>query len=134
MNELGASLYWAITGALISFGGLALMSIDLPFLIAGCGLAIVCLFTLELRGVWAITLGVGGAPMAVLLIDGIDALASPDPSCTQEGSVSLPAGAGTGASVSCTLPLSGGYVAVILFFAAIAVSGVLWRLFVLRRF
>jgi hypothetical protein len=82
MRELAASFYWAIVGALISFGGLALMSIGLPFLVAGCGLAIVGLFTLELGGAWAITPGFGGIPMAVLLRDVIGALASPDPSCT----------------------------------------------------
>ena len=109
MRELEASVYWAIIGALISFGDLGLISIGLPFLAAGCTLAIVGLFMLGFRGLWAITLGLGGAPMAVLLRAVVGVSASPDPSCTQEGSVSFPAGAGEGASVSCTGPLSGGY-------------------------
>lgn len=106
MKDLGAIVYWAIVGALMSFGGLALMSIGLPFLVAGWGLALVGLFALELRGVWAITTGLGGAPVYPVLL-------------------------GSGRSIS--LPTGSEEIAVLAFFGAIALSGPVVRLLLLVR-
>jgi hypothetical protein len=105
MRELQASVYWAIVGTLISFGGFGLMSIGLPFLAAGWILAFIGLFTLAFRGVWAITVGLGAVPVYLVLL-------------------------GHGHNIS--LP-TGEEIAVLAFFEAIALSGPVLRLVLLIR-
>lgn len=134
MRESISATYWAIVGALVSFGGLAAFTVGPLFLLMAFAMAFLGLFKMWLKGFWAVTLGLGGVPMAILLKDVVDALISPGPPCTPAGSVSLSADAGEGASASCSVVLSGGYTTLLIFLAAIALSGIVWRLFLRGRF
>jgi len=66
VREWQSAVYWAVAGALMAFGGLALFSIGLPFLFAGSVMAVLGLFKLWINGAWAITLGLGGVPMVIV--------------------------------------------------------------------
>jgi hypothetical protein len=65
MREWQSAIYWAVAGALMAFGGLALFTVGLPFLFAGVVMAIIAMTKLWIKGAWAITLGLGGVPMAL---------------------------------------------------------------------
>jgi hypothetical protein len=134
-RELTGAAYWAVTGALIGFGGLALMSIGLPFLLIGSVMAVFGLFMLWVKGVWAATVGLGGVPVCVVLMDVLEATRSSAPPCTQEGSFTIAAPSGPSESVvaSCSPPMPEGYVAVLVFFGAAMLSGPAVRLFMLAR-
>jgi hypothetical protein len=106
MRELESAVYWAIVGALISFGGFGIMSIGLPFLAAGWILAFIGLFTLGFRGVWAITVGLGAVPVYLLVLFG------------PGHNIPLP---------------TGEEIAGLVFFGAIALSGPVLRLVLLIR-
>ena len=105
MRELEGAVYWAVTGALIGFGGFALMTIGFPFLATGWVLALVGLLTLGFRGVWAITVGFGAVPVYLVLL-------------------------GPGHNIS--VP-TGEEIAGLAFFGAIALCGPVVRLVVLLR-
>ena len=134
-REITSAAYWAVTGALIGFGGLALMTIGLPFLLFGLAMAVFSLFMLWVKGVWAGTVGLGGVPLYVVLMDVLEAARSSARPCTQEGSFTIAAPSGPSESVvaSCSPPISEGYVAVLVFFGAVTLSGPAVRLFILAR-
>lgn len=134
MKEWGSAVYWTITGALLGFGFLGAFTIGIPFLAAGVVMAIFATFGLWIRGVWAITLGIGGVPVFVLAGNVIDAMTSSAPPCVREGAATLPANAGEGADIACTTPISGATIFGMVFFAVVALSGVAWRLFLRGRF
>jgi hypothetical protein len=117
----------------MGFGFLGAWSIGIPFLLVGAVMAVFGLFKLWIRGAWAITLGLGGVPVAIFARDVVGATISSAPPCSREGSATIPASAGEGASVSCTTPISEEVVVGLMFFGAIALSGVMWRLFLQGR-
>lgn len=133
-QEWRSALYWAATGAILGFGLLAIFTVGVLFLIVGLAMALLAVFRLWLRGAWAITLGLGGAPAAIFVRDIVEAAVSSDPSCTREGSVTIPASAGEGASVACTTPITNAHVVALALFGLVAASGVMWRLFLRGRF
>lgn len=134
MREWASAVYWTATGALMGFGFLAAFTIGIPFLMIGLVMAVFGMFMLWIKGAWAITVGLGGVPIFVAAQQIIVTAASPAPPCTQEGSATLPVGAGEGASTACTIAISGAHIAGLAFFAVIALSGVVWRLFLRGRF
>jgi hypothetical protein len=135
MREMGSAAYWAITGAVLSFGGLGAFTIGLPFIVVGLVMAFVGLMKLWTWGVWAITVGLGAVPAYVILRDVLEALGSSAPPCTQEGSSTIapPSGADKSGVVSCSPPIPEDFVAVVMFFAVIMHSGPAVRLFMLAR-
>jgi hypothetical protein len=131
-GELASAIYWVLTGALISFGFLGLMTIGIPFLLIGSIMAVFGLLVMWIKGVWAITVGLGGAPVYFVLTNVLEAVSSSGPPCTEkEGTVTL--GPGESAIASCSPPIPEGYVAVLVFFGAIVFSGPVVRLFMLAR-
>ena len=142
MRELSSAAYWAVAGALICFGGFGLMSIGLPFLLIGCLMAVLGLFMLGIEGAWAITIGIGAIPIYLIASDVIAAVGSSGPPCPQAGSsgviegsgtVTASAGAGENVVVSCSPPITENYIAQVVFFGAIALSGPVVRLVLLIR-
>lgn len=81
------ALYWLLTGAVIGFGIIAILSIGLPFLILGLLLTAFGAMRLGIREIWTAVVGLGGLPAAILLWHVISApwLCAP-----QGGSSSLP--------------------------------------------
>ena len=135
-GELASAIYWVLTGALIAFGFLGLMSIGLPFLLIGSIMVVFGLLVLGIKVVWAITVGLGGVPVYLVLTNVLEAASSSGPPCTQkEGTAAGTVTLGPGESVvaSCSPPMPEGYVAVLVFFGAIALSGPVVRLFMLAR-
>lgn len=59
MREWTSAIFWVVTGGVIAFGGLALLSIGLPFLVVGLVMAVFGMFSLTFKGVWGITIGLG---------------------------------------------------------------------------
>ncbi len=118
----------------MGFGFLAAFTIGAPFLMIGLVMAVFGMFMLWIKGAWAITVGLGGVPIFVVAQQIIATAASPAPPCTQEGSATLPAGAGEGASIACATPISNVSIVVLAFFGMVALSGVAWRLFLHGRF
>lgn len=109
MREWQSAVYWAVAGALIGFGGLALFSIGLPILFAGIVMAVFGMFKLWIEGAWAITLGLGGVP--IMMASGF-----------------------VGHGVTSSAPsFSADQVAVLAVFGAIALSGIVLRFLVCRR-
>ncbi len=76
MRELSSAAYWAVTGALMTFGFFGLMSIGLPFLLIGWVMAVLGLFMLGIEGTWAITIGIGAIPVYIILTGGLLQLSS----------------------------------------------------------
>jgi hypothetical protein len=136
MRELASALFWAVTGTLITFGSFALMTIGMPFLLVGLVTAAFGLYWLGTRGVWAITVGLGGVPAYIVLSDVLEAVGASGPPCTQEeGAVTIaaPSGAGESATSSCSPAVPDGYIVVLAFFGLIALSGPAVRLVLLVR-
>ena len=65
----GRMLYWLLTGAVIGFGVIAILSIGLPFVILGLLLVAFGAVRLGIREIWAAVVGLGGLPAAILLWD-----------------------------------------------------------------
>ncbi|MGZ3602964.1 MAG: hypothetical protein ACXWQR_19475 [Ktedonobacterales bacterium] len=61
--------YWLMTGALIGFGGIAILSIGFPFIILGIVLVTVGLVRMRGQEWWAALVGFGGVPALILLWD-----------------------------------------------------------------
>jgi hypothetical protein len=83
---IGRVLYWLLTGALIGFGAIAILSIGVPFLLLGLILLVVGAIRLGGAGLWAALVGFGGLPAAILVWD----LASAPWACTSTISEELP--------------------------------------------
>lgn len=135
MRELGSAVYWAVTGALISFGFLGLMSIGLPFLLVGLVMFVYGVFWLLLRGVWAITVGLGAVPAYLFTNNALMVAGSSGPPCSESGEATLAAPAGTGESTaaSCSPPESDDFIAVLVFLGVVMLSGPAVRLLLLVR-
>lgn len=107
MREWTSAIFWVVTGGVIAFGGLALMSIGLPFLVVGLVMAVFGMFSLKFKGVWGITIGLGVVPAYDLLRQVWEAKVFSETPCTQEGEATLGAPSGPGESdvvSSCSPP------------------------------
>ncbi len=67
--SIGRTLYWLLTGALIGFGCIAILSIGFPFLVLGLILLPVGAVRLGGRGLWAALVDLGGLPALILIRD-----------------------------------------------------------------
>ena len=63
------TLYWLLTGALLGFGFIAILSIGALFLLLGLVLAIFGAVRRRGTGLWAALVGFGGLPALILLWD-----------------------------------------------------------------
>ncbi|HEX8032838.1 MAG TPA: hypothetical protein VF510_03280 [Ktedonobacterales bacterium] len=61
--------YWFMTGALIGFGGIAILSIGFPFIVLGIVLVTVGLIRVRGQEWWAALVGFGGVPALILVWD-----------------------------------------------------------------
>ena len=68
-NSTLRAIYWAITGALIGVGMIAILSIGIFLLAVSVPLLIVGAMRGWLRELWAAVVGFGVAPMLILLAD-----------------------------------------------------------------
>src|SRR5258707_12811164 len=66
---IGRVLYWLLTGALIGFGVIAILSIGFPFLLLGLILVVFGAIQLGGAGLWAALVGFGGLPALILVWD-----------------------------------------------------------------
>jgi hypothetical protein len=112
--------YWLMTGGLIGFGVIGILSIGLPFLLLGLLLLIAGLAFWRGKGFWLALIGLGVLPAAILVFDIVTA----PPPCPA-GPIRLPPGAH---SYICSGPLNQ-YYPLIAIFAAIALVGAAWPLF-----
>lgn len=63
------ALYWLLTGAVIGFGIIAILSIGLPFIILGLLLVVFGVIRFGMRELWAAVVGAGLLPAGILLWD-----------------------------------------------------------------
>lgn len=68
-NSMLRAIYWAITGALIGVGMIAILSIGIFLLVASVPLLVIGAMRGWLRELWAAVVGFGVAPMLILLAD-----------------------------------------------------------------
>lgn len=61
--------YWLLTGAVIGFGSIAILSIGFPLVIVGIVLVAIGLIRMRGQGWWAAVVGFGGVPALILLWD-----------------------------------------------------------------
>jgi hypothetical protein len=61
--------YWFMTGALIGFGSIAILSIGFPFIVLGIVLVTVGLIRVRGQEWWAALVGFGGVPALILVWD-----------------------------------------------------------------
>lgn len=61
--------YWLITGALIGFGIIGILSIGFPFIILGIVLLVVGLIRMRGKEGWAALVGLGSVPALILVWD-----------------------------------------------------------------
>lgn len=61
--------YWFMTGTLIGFGGIGILSIGLPFIVLGIVLVTVGLIRVRGQEWWAALVGFGGVPALILVWD-----------------------------------------------------------------
>jgi hypothetical protein len=66
---IGRTLYWLLTGALIGFGVIAILSAGFPFLLLGLILVVFGAIRLGGAGLWAALVGFGGLPALILMWD-----------------------------------------------------------------
>ncbi len=137
MRELASAIYWTLTGALISFSFLVAFGhiVGIPFMVVGVVMAFVGLVKWWTRGVWAITVGLVALPAYALLRSVLEAGNPSGQRCTpEEGSAEVTLTLGPGeSSVSCSPPISDGFVAVVVFLGAIMLSGTAVRLLLFWR-
>lgn len=120
-------LYWLLTGALIGFGVIAILSIGLPFIVLGLILLGVGFIRLGGAGLWAALVGFGGVPALILLWD----VTSMPWACEPQSGVSTQTGVNYFTCVDTFLgPLTTYYV-MAFGFGIIALLGLAWPL--LRR-
>ena len=122
MRGRAGALYWIATGAVMGFGLIGVMTIGLPFLVAGLVLALVGLWKPGWSGAWGLLVGIGGLPALVFLSHMIQGLRTAlNPYCAQQGpGTNMPPPPGL---VECAfVPVS--YYVMFAIFTAIALAGV----------
>ena len=61
--------YWLLTGALIGFGMIGILSIGAPVLLLGVILLVIGALRVGPRGIWAALVGFGALPASILIWD-----------------------------------------------------------------
>lgn len=82
MQRWAISLYWALTGAMIGFGLIGLMTIGFPFLVAGAVMFLIGLLRFGLAGLPAFLTGFGGVPALLLTYNLAEQVSSAAWSCS----------------------------------------------------
>ncbi|HEY7984600.1 MAG TPA: hypothetical protein VID73_10560 [Ktedonobacterales bacterium] len=121
--NVGHVLYWLLTGALIGFGAIAILSIGFPFILLGLILVVFGAVRLGGAGLWAALVGCGALPAAILGWD----LASAPWACATPGSEGLP-NVNYFSCVDTFLGPLTTYHVLAFGFALIALAGLAWRL------
>lgn len=111
----GRVVYWLLVGTVLGVGFAALPSIGLFLLPVGLVLLVVGLVLLRGRELWALPIGIGLLPAALIA----RTILSASPACPSSGLTVAP-GAGP---MSCSGPIPGLYYDLVAGFAVIAVLG-----------
>ena len=138
MNQGSKILYWSITGGLLGFGLVGIMTIGLPFLVLGAIMLVLGILKVGAQGSWAAVVGFGTVPALVFPANLAFAFLVADPSCSgvswgAEASVSgdsVTLAPGEESTVCSVVPAS--YLIMLVIFAIIALSGIGWRIFRVR--
>ena len=116
--QRGRVLYWLVTGALIGFGFIGILSIGWPFLLVGLAMVVYGTIRLGGSGIWALLVGLGGLPTVILVLYMVTA----PPPCPPGGIIHpLPAGV----PYSCSGPMDSYHVMAAIF-GVIALAGLIW--------
>ncbi len=114
--------YWFLTGGLVGFGLVGLLSIGLPFLIVGLGLLIIGFLSVGKQGFWAALISFGGVPIILLIRVMFTSL----PACPSQ-QFTPPPGSTSFSCGSVTIPTS--YYVLTAVFGAIVLVGITWPIF-----
>ncbi len=112
-------LYWFVTGGLMGFGLIGLLSIGLPFLFVGAAMLLGGLYWLGKSGFWAALIGFGLLPLFFL----VSAFVMAPPACPTQP-FTPPSGTTSFSCGSVHIPAS--YYVLVIVFAAITLTGVAW--------
>jgi hypothetical protein len=115
--------YWLLTGALIGFGLIGILSIGSPFLLLGMVLIAIGALRVGARGIWAALVGFGALPAAILIWD----VTSMPWACEMSGNLPLP-NANYFSCVDTPFGLFTSYHVMAFFFGLIALFGLVWPL------
>ena len=113
--------YWLLTGALIGFGLIGILSIGAPFLLLGVILTVIGTLRVGPRGIWAAIVGFGALPAGILIWD----VTSAPWAC--EGGDALP-NVNYFSCVDTPFGLLTAYHVMAFFFGMIALIGLVWPL------
>jgi hypothetical protein len=114
-------IYWLLTGALLGFGFIAILSIGAPFLLLGSILLAIGALRVGIHGTWAALIGFGALPAGILIWD----VTSMSWAC--EGGDALP-NVNYFSCVDTPLGLLTTYHVLALFFGLIVLAGLVWPL------
>ena len=132
MRDRSGFFYWLVTGAVVGFGLIGLMTIGFPFLIVGMVLCAVGVWKPGTGGNWAFLIGLGGLPALILIADiTATALTALNPYCSGDlysGRIAVPPGEGP---VTCSFVPASYYVMFVIS-VAVALSGLALYYQVLR--
>jgi len=122
--SIGRTLYWLLTGALLGFGFIGVLSIGLPFILLGIILTIFGAIRLRGTVVWAALVGFGGLPALILLWD----VTSTPWACQQNGGFSPKPNVNYYTCVDTFIGQVTSYHVLAFAFAVIALIGIAWPL------
>jgi hypothetical protein len=110
--------YWIISGGMIGFGFIGILSIGLPFLLVGVGMLVVGVTRWRSQGLWLAVIAFGMVPALVLTFD----LLTAPPPCPNTGTaITVQPGQVCGGGYE-------GYYGLAVIFGAIALLGLVWPL------
>lgn len=110
--------YWIISGGLMGFGFIGILSIGLPFLLVGLGMLVVGVTRWGGQRLWLAVIAFGAVPALLLAFD----LLTAPPPCPSPGTtITLQPGQECGGHYE-------GYYGLVAIFGAIALLGVVWPL------
>ena len=136
MRHRWAVSYWMVTGALMGFGLIGLMSIGWPFLLLGTVMSLIGLLLSRGRGAWAFLAGFGGLPAMLLTVNLLRDALRVDWSCsgfTFGNQFSGSGSAGPDGEMAVCETLSGYYLVMALVFWGMVLFVILGRYAARRR-
>lgn len=110
--------YWFVTGTVLGVGLAALPSIGIILLPVGMVLVVVGALRVGARGLWALAVGFGALPAALVTWT----IVSAPPPCPANGALA----ARTGQVMSCSGPIPTTYYVLAAGFGVIALAGIVW--------
>ena len=116
-------VYWLLTGALLGFGFIAILSIGSLFVLLGVLLVVLGALRVGPRGIWAALVGFGAAPAGILIWD----MVSAPWACQGPGISSLP-NVNYFVCVDTPFGIFTAYHVMAFFFGPIALAGLAWPL------